>query len=73
MVAGSADCTHTVRLATAECDPEMLFLLTAAMSLRYQAGDTRTCTFFPRQNLGLKGTVQRDLFGWKWYHLIDPS
>ncbi len=20
-----------------------------------------------------KGTVQRDLFGWKWYHLIDPS
>jgi hypothetical protein len=21
----------------------------------------------------LKGTVQRDLFGWKWYHLIDPS
>jgi hypothetical protein len=20
-----------------------------------------------------KGTVQRDLIGWKWYHLIDPS
>jgi hypothetical protein len=22
--------------------------------------------------LKLKGTVQRDLFGWKWYNLIDP-
>jgi hypothetical protein len=52
MIAGSAECTHTLRLATAECDPEMLFLLTAAMSLRYQAGET--CTFFPRQDLGLK-------------------
>jgi hypothetical protein len=52
MIAGSTEGTHTVRLATAECDPEMVFLHTAATSLRYQAGDN--CKFFPRQNLGLK-------------------